>query len=378
MASPPSQSQNDVRVTVSSLLSPPETKRQDSFSTSMASSHVRTPLSSFSSDNGRLTAYIPQTVERDGRDTLPPSPPISPYTNNANDSVQCSPASISLKDPQLFSEPGSLPSHVPLFPESHIDAAIKQHISQSPEPAVKPTHQEYKQFLEFTTKVGEGFNRNPRAWVEREVSFQKHYAAKSRSAAGEKTQSYLVSGPLRNIAPAPVGHKRQRVSPQLARVPRAARVQKTTPKTPIHQTFDDVYGTPSTKAVRQPTNRDDIDYQSLEDFSPPVSTLPKNNNKVLKADWKGQMLDLSADPDRHMLHEAEVTLAATLRLSCATYLCSKRRIFQARVGALRIGKEFRKTDAQQACKIDVNKASKLWSAYDKVGWFNPDFFQRFV
>jgi hypothetical protein len=76
------------------------------------------------------------------------------------------------------------------------------------------------------------------------------------------------------------------------------------------------------------------------------------------------------------LHEAEVNLAATLRLNCATYLCSKRRVFQARIEALRIGKEFRKTDAQQACKIDVNKASKLWQSYDKVGWFNPDYFRQ--
>jgi hypothetical protein len=97
---------------------------------------------------------------------------------------------------------------------------------------------------------------------------------------------------------------------------------------------------------------------------------------VLKVDWKGQVLDLSYDPHRHWLHEAEVKLAASLRLSCATYLCSKRRIFQARLDAMRIGKEFRKTDAQQACKIDVNKASKLWTAYDKVGWFNPSFFRQ--
>lgn len=79
-----------------------------------------------------------------------------------------------------------------------------------------------------------------------------------------------------------------------------------------------------------------------------------------------------------MLHEAEINLAGTLRLSCATYLCSKRRIFQARLNALRIGKEFRKTDAQQACKIDVNKASKLWTAYDKVGWFNRSYFQKYL
>jgi hypothetical protein len=90
------------------------------------------------------------------------------------------------------------------------------------------------------------------------------------------------------------------------------------------------------------------------------------------------MLDLSQDPDRHHLSPAELSLASTLRLSCATYLCSKRRIFEARVRALRIGKEFRKTDAQQACKIDVNKASKLWTAYDRVGWFDSEHFQQYL
>jgi predicted DNA-binding ribbon-helix-helix protein len=98
----------------------------------------------------------------------------------------------------------------------------------------------------------------------------------------------------------------------------------------------------------------------------------------LKADWKGQVLDLSADPDKHLLHEAEVNLAATLRLSCAVYLSSKRRIFMARVACLSRGKDFRKTDAQQACKIDVNKASKLWQSFDKVGWFNPDYFRQYL
>jgi hypothetical protein len=48
------------------------------------------------------------------------------------------------------------------------------------------------------------------------------------------------------------------------------------------------------------------------------------------------------------------------------------------VRALRIGKEFRKTDAQQACKIDVNKASKLWTAYDRVGWFDSEHFQQYL
>jgi len=40
-------------------------------------------------------------------------------------------------------------------------------------------------------------------------------------------------------------------------------------------------------------------------------------------------------------------------------------------------KDFRKTDAQQACKIDVNKASKLWTAFDKAGWFQNKWMEPF-
>lgn len=35
---------------------------------------------------------------------------------------------------------------------------------------------------------------------------------------------------------------------------------------------------------------------------------------------------------------------------------------------MRKGKESRNTDSQIAFKIDVNKASKLWSAFGKIGW----------
>jgi hypothetical protein len=142
--------------------------------------------------------------------------------------------------------------------------------------------------------------------------------------------------------------------------------------------FDTTPKSASPKPARPVTNRDDSDYTSIPDYSPPLDTLPKGNAKALKAEWKGQALSLADDPDRDLLHEAELNLAGTLRLNCATYLTSKRRIFQARIEALRIGKEFRKTDAQQACKIDVNKASKLWQSYDRVGWFNPDYFRQYL
>ncbi|KIH94077.1 swirm domain containing protein [Sporothrix brasiliensis 5110] len=124
-------------------------------------------------------------------------------------------------------------------------------------------------------------------------------------------------------------------------------------------------------------NREDKDFMALEDYCPPLSTLPERTNN-LKVDWKGTPLDLSRDPLVHLLHRDEVGLAASLRLDCATYLTSKRRIFIRRLECARTPKEFRKTDAQQACKIDVNKASKLWTAYEKVGWLKLEHIARFI
>ncbi|KAJ6439171.1 swirm [Purpureocillium lavendulum] len=113
------------------------------------------------------------------------------------------------------------------------------------------------------------------------------------------------------------------------------------------------------------------------EFSPSLITLSHRIN-CLKVDWNGRPLDLGDDPHGYLLHPEEVTLASTLRLDCATYLTSKRRIVQRRLECLRIGKEFRKTDAQKACKIDVNKVSKMWTAFKTVGWLDESFMRQFL
>ena len=119
---------------------------------------------------------------------------------------------------------------------------------------------------------------------------------------------------------------------------------------------------------------DDVAYESIPDYSPPLSTLPEGNSHNLQVSWRpGVVIDLSKDPDRHMLHEAERKVAATLHLSCAKYLCTKRRIFQARFEALLAGREFKKSAASKACKIDVNKASKLCNAFERIGWFDEKY-----
>lgn len=89
-------------------------------------------------------------------------------------------------------------------------------------------------------------------------------------------------------------------------------------------------------------------------------------------------MDLSNDPNVHLLHPAEVHLASVLRLPCDIYLDSKRRLFAEKVHRLKQGLPFRRTDSQKACRIDVNKASRLFSAFEKVGWLEDDLFQKYL
>lgn len=123
----------------------------------------------------------------------------------------------------------------------------------------------------------------------------------------------------------------------------------------------------------------DVDYNSIPDYTPPISTLPTGNPHIFHVEWRQKtFVDLSNDPDRHMLHEAELELATTLNLSCAKYLCTKRRMFRARLEALRATREFKRSDSQKACKINSNKASKLCGAFEKVGWFDKKYFVKYL
>lgn len=119
--------------------------------------------------------------------------------------------------------------------------------------------------------------------------------------------------------------------------------------------------------------------ENIPDYSPDATlTLPKGNSRCLKIEWKGQPMDLRTDPDAEKLHPAEVILASTLRLPCNVYLDSKRRLFSEKVTRLRSDMPFRRTDAQKACRIDVNKASRLFAAFEKVGWLNDEHFLKYL
>ncbi|KAL6942076.1 hypothetical protein ACO0QE_003242 [Hanseniaspora vineae] len=124
------------------------------------------------------------------------------------------------------------------------------------------------------------------------------------------------------------------------------------------------------------------EWRQMPDYAPPLSSLDNIHNGsskgIMKVEWKGSTMDLSQDPLRNKLHPAELQLASILRLSCDSYLASKRRLFMEKVSKLKRGQGFRRTDAQKVCRIDVNKASRLYQAFEKVGWLDDKNFVKFL
>ena len=376
---------------IQSLMSPPETKPLESFSPATSPRSNTNRLPTYTLEN-RLPPISPRKSPENTRILL--SPPVSPWPskNYKEHRKVGTPESIA-RDPVLYasSEDGtdSL-AEQPLFPSSPsrkaaedlVSKHMAMHLHQFDNRLNRPTREEYLLALSCVPTLGRIYNHNPGAYMKRvREETEDHYWKAKRICAMPGTKANLPKKMKThiNIAPAPATRQPRKPLERLTPANPVQRVKRTPKPSPAMKALSyppkGRSETPEFKASGQ-KRPEDVEYNALPDYAPPVSTL-QDNPKTLKADWtSNNPLNLSTDLDKHMLHETEVTLAATLRLSCATYLCSKRRIFEARLNALRIGKDFRKTDAQQACKIDVNKASKLWTAFDKVGWFNKDFFQK--
>ncbi|QNP97802.1 SWIRM domain-containing protein FUN19 [Yarrowia lipolytica] len=176
----------------------------------------------------------------------------------------------------------------------------------------------------------------------------------------------------------------QRVLPQRVREVANGSSYKARSSSPVPASSPRATPSPKKRVVAPPSSSPavpsrvhDTDYADLPDYCPSTDSLP-TSGRPLKAEWKGAPMDLSDDPMLDKLHPAEVYLASCLRLSCDTYLDSKRRLFAEKVHRLKFGLPFRRTDSQKACRIDVNKASRLFSAYEKVGWLDDELFKKFL
>ncbi|KAF7560455.1 hypothetical protein G7046_g3683 [Stylonectria norvegica] len=316
---------------------------------------------------------------------LPMSPPISPYSKaiSTTEAPITPPAQV-IKDPVLYPvEEGapSSPPQPPLFApaeieihrrivDNHVRARSTSYFSHiSP-----PRREEYEMTLHFRSQVMKLYAKDPKEWLRRERAL---LGADQRAGAQRR---YVLPATPRNkhIAAKPARSQRtDRVSkPQAA--PRPIRTHPGGTPGPTKPAVARVSVQPEPARRVVAPNREDKDFKALPNYCPPLDSLPTHRSNSLKMDWKGQAIDLGDDPHVALLHPDEVTLASNLRLDCATYLTTKRRIFERRLNCLRTGKEFRKTDAQQACNIDVNKASKLWTAFDKVGWLDAEWVRKYL
>jgi hypothetical protein len=360
---------------ISNLMSPPEPAPLDTFRLAGVA-------------NGKPASVPGMRVPHQ-----PLSPPVSPFSQPANTISPAPPLNLGGKDPILYpatNEPAASASTGPLFTptpasvdnfRATTERLVSEHIASRPASffrgSTPPRPEDYELALYFKSNCFRMFQDNPKEWLRKERELlradRKHTALSflpTRLPHILPASRPAVLGPQSTRAPAVRIHKPK--SPKAkTQNPRPIRA---TPA-PARETIR--VGTPEPRVRTVAPNREDKDFASLDDLAPPVNTLPSKPNS-LKVDWKGNALDLSNDPHRHLLHPDELILASNLRLDCATYLTSKRRIFLRRLECARIGKEFRKTDAQQACKIDVNKASKLWQAYDRVGWLDIEWMREYM
>ncbi|KAI1328230.1 hypothetical protein F5Y16DRAFT_398635 [Xylariaceae sp. FL0255] len=356
---------------ISNLMSPPEPPRFDSFGQDIMTKSCKPSMS----DVRKVSGPVP-----------PLSPPDSPAARADDRIVNLT---TGASDPILYPTNSITTPHSqqPLFArDDSIDARriVDDHVSARPAELFKdappPKKDDYELALYFQSQLMKQYMANPRSWLIRE---REQLIADRRAQARNKQQFKLK--PILPAKPQPIRKEVQR--PKIVKAPKVTKPISAKPR-PIRAgpspsglvksmvRAPSVTPDPSPRRATAP-NRVDVEYNALPDYCPPRDSLPNKANS-LKVDWKGTPTDLSDDPDRHLLHPDEVMLASNLRLSCATYLTSKRRIFIRRLECLRVGKEFRRTDAQQACKIDVNKASKLWAAFEKVGWLEKTWIQQYL
>lgn len=118
-------------------------------------------------------------------------------------------------------------------------------------------------------------------------------------------------------------------------------------------------------------------------YYPPTDNLDRLGPNAMKVEWKSSKKSYSsAEYTRFQnlkdvkFHPKEVDLAGTINMvHFAQYEESKRLIFRLWFERKSLGMSFTKTHAQQAAHVDVNKASALWTAFDKVNWFSDEAFK---
>lgn len=332
---------------------------------------------------------------------VPPSPPVSPEKKPDNQ-VQTTTAGSSVKDPILYPEELSSPIQ-PLFNNNRrysVNANdITRHINARRRKPLKygvqaPERLDYEHFAHVVTLWSGAYERlttdAQRAAYQRAELAQVISDHKARQAArvvAKPTKRPTTSHKLLKAKP-------DRTSITVKDVVASATGPRNSDKItkPVRQaTKPRAKASPAAaeekKSKSTKTQTVDIDYNHIPDYCPPLDILDAKKMSIQTVSNPRPF----EDAELHLLpllHPQEQDLARNLRIGPATYLTTKRRIFVDRLFFYHFEKEvqqeqeaegtrdrlfvkdFKKTHAQFAGKIDVNKSSKLHEAFDSVGWFD--------
>ncbi|KAK9365582.1 hypothetical protein V1509DRAFT_632776 [Lipomyces kononenkoae] len=327
------------------------------------------------------------------------SPPPSPFASADNNNTSLSRAA----DPPLFASCHGSSS----ADDDHLRGAamfrplvdVVRQNRREQMPMTTKTENKNENSEYFQSTVYEQYAKSPRRWLAAQREMLKLYkpqiatvisvtapatthhhhhqsgASSPRPSRVTKPRPQQIQSPsggmtTRNSAPS---------SPRIAsssKKPRPVNVSPTAYTLPTTTTAHKRSSSVSPESSPRTSTVHDIDLDHVPDFCPPLSSL--DGTKGMRTDWKGNAMDLSNDPDRDLLHPYELQLASVLRLPCAMYLDSKKRIFAERVFRARKGLQFRRTDSQKACRIDVNKATRLFVAFERVGWFDDKWLEPYL
>lgn len=321
------------------------------------------------------------------------SPPVSPTTKNTNDgNPTVAAAPHGAKDYILFPEIEGVQSPAkPLFEcqlSSEAQHLVSQYITTRDVPAgVKaPKREDYELFAVFheviwtrffnSNRAGQvAYLKRERAQLREDAKARSKVVSKGSGATPRQVNRAVTKGKLLMARPAGMAVSSTDVVESATRCRTADKVVKKTTTRPVrvnasHVAHSETNETPPSEKKRA-ASQADHDFNSIVDYSPPLTSLAPNVMKIPSVS-NAREFEKHELPLLHLLHPDEQKLASNLRLDPALYLTSKRRIFHARLLCFLDKKTFRKTQAQQATFIDVNKASKLHTAFESVGWFNDE------
>ncbi|RMY34733.1 hypothetical protein D0864_16684, partial [Hortaea werneckii] len=226
--------------------------------------------------------------------------------------------------------------------------------------------------------------------LPRDPTSSRQIASLGKFTAGYKPAGIVKSKPVPKASASPKTTPKVKVSQETPPKASATAPRKRTPRAQTAEEFHDrAFPQQQQHHQQQPKHKraaptkkvegkdDDSTWRELPNYCPPIETL-NDAAKPLKVQWKSNPLDIHEEPDRELLHPAEYDAASELRLRPQQYLANKRRMFMARVKYMRERKNFTKTAAQNATNIDVNKTSRLWEAFDRVGWFEDSLFRQYM